>query len=230
MWANLKRAPLALLGPMLLLPAVQTAVAVHWQWHPAVSYPGLKALMIALPILIWLSLRRSRAQVWATTGLKRTNLRAGLLVGGLMAGVILAGYYAVFRPTIDPAPLLAKVRSLGLGEHYWAMSLVVSLWNSLFEEYYWRAFLVGELRLWTTSTAAVVAVAGAMFGLHHVFAMLSVFELPLVCLFAAGTALAGAVWAWMRLRGVSIFDCYLSHILADLAIMWIGYDLILRAR
>jgi len=69
-----------------------------------------------------------------------------------------------------------------------------------------------------------------MFGLHHVAAMMSLFDVQKLTLFVAGTMLAGGVWAWMRLRGQSIWDCYISHVMADMAIMWIGYDLILKAR
>ena len=65
-----------------------------------------------------------------------------------------------------------------------------------------------------------------MFGLHHVFAMLPLFPVGWVAVFTAGTMAAGAAWAWMRVRGWSIWDCYVSHILADLSIMWVGYELI----
>ena len=224
------RTPLALLGLLCLMPAVQTAVAIHCQWHPAITYPALKALMIVAPIVVWRRSRRSASEVRRRLGLKRTRGLAGLALGALMSAVILGGYYAVLRPAIDPAGVLAKARSMGLLEHYWTMALVIALGNSLFEEYYWRGFIVSELGAWTRSTTVVVAVAGGMFGLHHVFAMLALFELPLLALFVLGTMLAGGVWTWMRRQGRSILDCYISHVFADLAILWVGYDLIGRAR
>ena len=225
-----RRTPWALLGLVCLLPAIQTLVAVHLQWYPVITYPGLKLLMIAVPIVVWWRLGLSARQAADRAGWRRPNLLRGLAVGALMSGVILAGYYGVLRDRLDPEPILRKVESLGLLEAYWAMALVISLWNSLFEEYYWRAFIVGELRARALSTLAACAIAGGLFGLHHIFALASLFTWPLVCFFTFGTMVAGGVWSWMRCRGYSIWDCYVSHLLADLAIMWIGYDLILRAQ
>lgn len=225
-----RRVPWALLAAFALLPGVQTLVAVYWQWHAPVTYPALKAVMIAVPIVCWLALRRPRVEVFALTGLKRPNLAAGAALGTAMAGVILAGYYLVLRGRLDPHPLVAKVRSLGLLDYYWAMAAVVCLWNALFEEYYWRAFLVGEAMQHGLGLGALVALGGAFFGIHHVFALAPLFAWPLVASFTFGTMLAGATWTLMRCRGRSIWECYVGHILADAAIMWIGWDLIRQAR
>ena len=224
-----KRMPLVLLALVCLVPAVQTAVSVYWQWHTVITYPALKALMIAVPVVVWLTSGRTRAEVKELVGWKRTSFRPGLAVGGLSAGVILTGYYVLFRPMIDPTPVADKVRSLGVLRYYWAMALVIALWNSLYEEYYWRGFILGEFRAWTQKLWAPCVIGGALFGIHHIFAVLPVFRLPLVAMCVLGTMVAGGVWSWMRLRGLSILDCYLSHVLANLSIMWIGYDLIVRA-
>ncbi len=221
--------PLALLALVCVLPAVQTAVSVYWQWHTVITYPALKLLMIAVPVVVWLASGRTRGEVKELVGWKRTNFLPGLVVGGLMAGVILAAYYVIFRSVLDPTPVGEKVRSLGVLGYYWVMALVIALWNSLYEEYYWRAFILGEFRAWTKAVWVPCIIGGALFGIHHVFALLPVFELPVMAMCVLGTMVAGGVWSWMRLRGDSILDCYLSHALANLAIMWIGYDLVLRA-
>ena len=65
---------------------------------------------------------------------------------------------------------------------------------------------------------------------HHIFAMVSLFDWPIVVLCVLATVAAGLVWSRMRLLGYSIWDCYISHVFADLAVMWIGYDLILRVQ
>jgi len=224
-----RKLPLAVLAAACLLQAAQTAVAVHWQIAPAVTYPALKLLMIAVPLLAWRWTRRGRREVALLAGLKRTNLLAGLATGLLAAGVILGGYYLVLAGRIDAGGLVAKARSLGLLERYWLMALGISLGNALFEEYYWRAFIFGELSDRLASPAAVAAVGGALFGLHHVFAMGSLFPPAWVALFVLGTMVAGAVWSAMRSAGVAIWDCYLSHVMADLAIMWVGWDMISKA-
>ncbi len=224
---GISQLPLLLLAACCLLPAVQTLLAVYLQWHTAISYSVLKAVMIAIPIVIWWRRRDMSLRDWL--GWKRPSLRGSVGVGVLMAGVILGGYYVGFRNLLDPAPVAAKVRALGLIEYYWAMTVVVSLWNSLLEEYYWRVFLFGEFRRYLPGKLAVCLLGGFLFGLHHIFALLPLFDWPMVALFTVGTMAAGAVWSWMRVRGRSIVDCYISHLMADVAIMWIGYDLIMRA-
>lgn len=221
--------PLLILAALCLLPAFQTAVSVHFQWHTAITYPALKILMVAIPIAAWLMSRLPASEALDLLGWKRTNLLPGAAVGVLMGGCVLAGYYALLRPMIDPPALAEKVRSLGLGGHYWAMAVFISLLHSLFEEYYWRGFILVQLRTRLRGTAALCVVGGVLFGLHHIFALLWLPGLPLVALCVAGTMAAGAVWCWMRLRGRSILDCYVSHVLADLSIFWIGYDLIQKA-
>ena len=213
-----------------LLPAVQTGVSVHWRWHTTITYTVFKVLMAAGPILVWLILGYRGSAIKEAVGLKGSNMLVGLGVGIAMAGVILGGYYGVLRERIDPQPLLAQVKALGIFEGYWIMAVFISLIHSLFEEYYWRGFILSGLGGWVDKTWILVLISGGIFGIHHIFAMLELFPLMWVSLCVAGTVLAGVIWSWMRVRGKSIWDCYVSHVLADLAVMWIGYDLILRAQ
>ncbi len=224
-----KKLPLYVLAVLFLLPGIRTSLAVQLEILPEVLYPLFQLVMIAAPIVIWWGRGLSRREAFGLAGAKRTSGLPGLIIGAIMAGGIITGYYAVLVPIIDPAAILAKVQSLGLLKWYWLMAVVMSLWNSLYEEYYWRAFLVSELGRWTTSTMAICVVTGSLFGLHHLSVLSQLFEMPLAVVFTFGTVAAGAVWAWMRRRGYSIWDCYISHILADLAIFWIGYDLIHKA-
>lgn len=225
----IKTKSLLLLAMLCLLPAFQTAVSIYRQWHTAVTYPVLKVIMIVIPVIVWLKSRRGRINIQERLGLKRTNTLPGLWVGALMSGVILGSYYAVLRPMIDPSLLLVKIRSLGLLEHYWVMALTFSLWNSLFEEYYWRGFIISELQEWPLTMPTLCVLGGVLFGLHHLFVVLPLFEWQLALLCMIAVMAAGGLWSWMRLRGYSILDCFLSHFLADISIMWVGYDLFRKA-
>ena len=227
---DVHRVPLLLVGVFCLLPAIQIAVSVHLEWQTMITYPVFKVLMVAGPILVWLGLGYSGAEIKQAVGLKRSNMLGGLGVGVLMAGVIVGGYYLVLRGEIDPGPMLAKVESLGILKYYWVMAVFISAVHSLFEEYYWRGFILSGLKGWVGKTWILVLISGAIFGIHHIFAMLELFPLAWVILCVAGTVVAGVIWSWMRVRGKSIWDCHISHVLADLAVMWIGYDLILRAQ
>ena len=230
MGRDIKKVPLLLVLGFGLLPAIQTAVSVHLEWQTKITYPVFKVLMVVGPILVWLGLGYKGSQIKQAVGLKRSNMLNGLGLGVLMAGVIVGGYYLLLRQKIDPGPMLAKVESLGLLKYYWIMAVFISAVHSLFEEYYWRGFVLSGLGSWLNKTWILVLISGAIFGIHHIFAMLALFPLMWVAVCVAGTVVGGMIWSWMRVRGKSIWDCYISHVFADLAVMWIGYDLILRAQ
>ncbi len=225
-----KRMPVWLLVAMCLLPATQALVAEFLHYHPVWTYPILKGMMIAVPVAVWRARHWSLRSVGAALGVKKARWRWGLFVGAMMSGTILGGYYLFFFRRLDGGPLMAEIESVGFGPwHFILMAMLISLWNSLFEEYYWRGFILSELRTWIPKSATVWCVGAGAFGLHHIFALAPLFSWPHVILFTAGTMVGGGVWTWMRLRGDSLIDCYVSHIMADLSIMWIGWDLLTSA-
>jgi len=197
--------------------------------YPAVTYPLMKVVMIILPLAIWRGRRLAVRDVAARIGLARPRLLRGVGIGLAMAAIIVGGYVLLLRGRVDGAGIARKTTSLGLREYYWAMAVVISLANAAFEEYYWRGFLLSELRPWTGWSWRLTVLAGALFGVHHVFALAPLLAWPLAAGCTAITMVAGGVWAWMRVRGWSLVDCYLSHVLADLAIMGVGWDLLQQA-
>jgi membrane protease YdiL (CAAX protease family) len=41
-----------------------------------------------------------------------------------------------------------------------------------------------------------------------------------------GIAIGGAAWAWVYDRSKSLYGPWLSHLIVDAAIFWIGFDLV----
>ncbi len=228
-----RKLPLALLVACALLPATQTLVSVHLEWFTAITHPAFKALMIALPLVIWRWSRRGRKEVLKQVGWQRTTLLPGVLTGAGLSALVLAAYYFVLPNMIDFGPvaqeLAGKLDSLGMRQYYWLMAVVVSVMNASLEEYYWRAFLLGEFFERIPSRLLACVLCGGLFGLHHVFALLCVGSAGLVALGAGATIVAALVWGYLRVKGYSIFDCYLSHLMVDFAVFWVGYDMIRSA-
>jgi membrane protease YdiL (CAAX protease family) len=219
--------PLFLLALIALLPAIQTCVSVWLEIAPAVTYPLLKVLMIVVPLACWRYWKRDRRQVAEIVGLKRTRCLAGAALGLAMGGAILGLSRLVDVGTlIDASMIRAKMDKLGIIEHYWTMAVFISLMNSLFEEYYWRGFLVGELQRVTRSATLVCAAGGVFFGIHHVFALIWIGQPLLITAAVLGTVIAGFAWTFMRTRGISIVDCWVSHIIADMAVFFVGYEIL----
>jgi membrane protease YdiL (CAAX protease family) len=158
---NSRRLPLPLLAACCLLPAAQTLLSVYLEIWPFITYPLLKAMILATPVVVWLTFRRPRGVLLADLGVKRTNLLRGLASGVFLGGAILLAYYTFMAPMVNPAPIAAKAKSLGILEHYWLMAGFISFWNSLVEEYYWRAFLFDQLRGYTSRKLWLVLLSGA---------------------------------------------------------------------
>ena len=221
--------PLLVLAACFLLQAAQTFIAVHAQWMSFVTYPALKMLMVLVPIVVWRAYRRSRREVAERIGWKRPNVWIGLATGAFTMAVIFGAYYGKYRAELDPQFLVDKLTELKIIDYYWALALIVVFGNSFLEEYFWRGFLLSELRGWVGNAAAVALIGAVMFGLHHVFAIVTLADGPKVMVGAVGTMAGGLIWSWMRVKGVSLIDCYISHILADVAVMWVGWDMLQRA-
>ena len=217
-----------LLAALCLYPALVSLVAVHLEIATAVTYPLGKVIMLALPILVWRASGKRWRQMLDAAGVKRTNGAPGLISGAALAAIILGGYFAFFRKEMDAQAIADKVTSLGLKDYYWAMAIFVSLSNSFMEEYYWRAFVHEQLSAHIRRRALLCAANGLLFGMHHVFVLTTFVPVAAALPMALGTSVAGTVWSWLRARGYSIFDCYISHLIADVAVMWAGWDMISR--
>lgn len=224
---NKRVCPYYLILLLGLLPGMQTFVAVHMEWCPEITYPLLKGVMILLPIIVLKKMGRSREEILVEIGMKRTWCISGLAVGGAMA-IAIIGLCTLtgIHKTIDSKFLTDKLQNLEITEYYWHMAVVLSLGNSLFEEYYWRGFLVGLLNGRTGNRILICLLGGLFFGIHHIFATLWIGNLLLTMVAVSATIIAGGIWTLMRVRGVSNIDCWVSHIMADLAVFYIGYQIL----
>jgi membrane protease YdiL (CAAX protease family) len=190
----------------------------------------VKTVQFALPIVwVWLVQKARPALRWP--GMRGVGM--GLAFGAAVSCAMFALYWGVLRgsdlvATATPA-IRAKVTGAGLNSlaAYVAVGVFYSLLHSLLEEYYWRWFVYGQLRRWTSLlTANVVSSLGFM--AHHVLVLGFYFKFdnPATYVLASCIAIGGAVWAWLYQRSGSLLGTWLSHLLIDAAIFTIGYDLV----
>ena len=125
----------------------------------------------------------------------------------------------------------ARVEAFGVTTPftYLLMAVGFSVVHAFLEEHYWRWFVFGELRGMFGGTAGI-ALSSIAFMSHHVI-VLGVFMgpgsfWPMTPWLSLGVAGAGAFWAWLYHRSGGLAGPWLSHMLVDLAIFAIGYDLI----
>jgi membrane protease YdiL (CAAX protease family) len=153
-----------------------------------------------------------------------------LALGVAIAGFIVVAYMALGTLLIDPKTIQAMGANTGLGQKstyimgaiYWVTV------NSVLEEYVWRWFVVEKLEDIFPGKVAIVASALG-FTFHHIVAM-QIFLSPfVVVLAAAGIFIGGAVWSWCYIRYRSIWPCYVSHAIVDVAVFAVGYHLFFLA-
>jgi membrane protease YdiL (CAAX protease family) len=165
----------------------------------------------------------------------RAGLLPGLAFGMLVMAAMLVLYHGFLKPRgFFDGPgeqVRAKIIDLGLDSTgvYIATGVFYAICHSFLEEYYWRWFVYGRLRL-HVSTWNAVLISSAGFMAHHIILLATYFgwTSPATYVFSFGVAIGGAVWAWIYERSGSLYGPWLSHCLVDAAIFVVGYDLAYR--
>jgi membrane protease YdiL (CAAX protease family) len=198
-----------------------------------IGYAATKLVQLLLPI-IWL-LRNDPAR-FSRVRLSWRGAAGGLLFGLLTLAVILGAYYFFYRggPVFDGVAEVGRGKVRGFGADsvlgFILLGGGISVVHSLFEEYYWRWFGFSELRQ-RVSLLPALLISSLAFAAHHVLVLWVYFPnywWSAIIPFAAGTALGGAIWAWWYEKSGSLAGAWIAHILADVALMMVGYDLLFR--
>ncbi len=195
-----------------------------------VAYFASKVVQFAFPLFWVFAVQRRRVRP------ARPDVQSmipGLAFGVLAALLGLLAYFGYFKtsPSLQRAPELigGKVNDMGLTtpEVYFAFAVFLSLPHSLLEEYYWRWFVFGELRR-VMATSGAIVLSSVAFMAHHVIVIHQFLHGSWVVtlFFSLCVALGGGVWAWLYHRYRSLYGPWISHLLVDCGIMYIGYDLI----
>ena len=192
------------------------------------TYTLVKLYTVAWPVLATAFVLREP--------IPRPDLRAarhwravplGLLFGGLVFGATLALSASPLGDSLAgfAEQVRLKVGQLGVLEHYLAFSLFLAFVHSAIEEYYWRWFVYGTLkRLCSRRPAAVLA--SLAFASHHMVILSQYFSAIWTVALSLMVAVGGYVWCLMVERQRTLMGAWLSHVLVDLAILWVGYRLL----
>lgn len=230
---TIRRVEPAVLVVACLLPTFVTLTYFVWAaGSPAgvqqAVYGAAKVVQFLLPV-VWVGAvcrERLAWPVWNTRGLA-LGIAFGLLVSaalwvlylGLAGTTLLNSALEPIREKISEIGVVSPHRFLALGVFY-------ALIHSLLEEYYWRWFVFGRLRLHTKLTAAIV-ISSVAFAAHHVVVLWAYFahQPVFALLLAACVAIGGVFWSWLYDRSKSIYSTWFSHLFVDAAIFAVGYDI-----
>lgn len=221
--AVLPAAVVPLLGALLYFQLLSGTAWVQ------VMYLGTKVFTVVWPALALALIIGVRP--WLPKPAWRRGLRAvplGLLTGGaiVMAMVLVlqtplaAGWLEVATPAVRE-----KVAAFGIGGHFWVYAVAFSVVHAGIEEYYWRWFLYGTLRLrlpppWAHALAALA------FAAHHVVVAGTFFGPAMGVLLGLCVAVGGLLWSVMLARQGTLAGAWSSHILVDLGLAYVGYGML----
>jgi len=229
--ARTHRAAIALL---LLVPAPTLGVLCAMFWMPdtllgKALYQLAKLWILALPILWLILVQRVRPRLprWSWQGIP-----AALITGILTLLTIIGAWELFASRMVNVSIFREKMQDIGLSTplRYLAFAAALTLLNALLEEYVWRWFVYSKWHQVLHRSAGAVAIPGAIvlaglcFTLHHTIAMSLYFDWRINALASLGVFTGGVTWSILYLRYKNIYAGYLSHIFADVALFYVGYQ------
>lgn len=227
----LRRAPLrwALLVPALVVPFVLSFF--YFVLFPGTAFGNAfytvhKIFLVAWPLLaVPLILREPMVD---RTRPKRhlASLLPGILFGALVVGLLFLLLHASPLAAVFEANqgrIAQRIHDLGVAGNFLAFALFLSFIHAAMEEFYWRWFAFGQAkRLMPKGAAHLVAAVG--FASHHVVVLSQFFPIGWALALGACVAVGGAFWSWQADRYNSLIGPWLSHMLIDLGLMWVGWE------
>ena len=158
--------------------------------------------------------------------------RDGLIVGGisgLIMSIIIIVMWLLFGDTLDTDSMISELETTGLTEFrmYLAGMFYWIFLNSLLEEYVFRWFVTTKSIELLGSEIGALILSAILFTLHHVIALhffgFIWWQTVMACF---GLLSAAAFWSWLYVRYRSVWVCWFSHAICDVAVFGIGYLII----
>ena len=147
------------------------------------------------------------------------------IVSGILIFLAVGIIFLIFGDTLDVDLMKQEIGGTGLlnphifvlGVFYWITV------NSLVEEFVFRQFIGDRILEFTGRESVTVLLSAAIFTLHHTVLLGYYFEPWQNVISSIGIFIAGAIWSLLWLRHRSLFVCWISHAIADVAVIGIAY-------
>ena len=163
---------------------------------------------------------------------KKSPSKDGLKMGlatGLVMSIIILITWLIFESTLEIDQMTATLQSNGLSNiNLYILGMIYWIFlNSLLEEYVFRWFVTTKSIIILGNNNAGIIFSASLFTLHHAIALhLFGFLWWQTAIASFGLLSAAAIWSWLYIRYRSIWVCWLSHAICDVAVFGIGYTIL----
>lgn len=196
-------------------------------------YGGIKCFLLIWPFLAVALILREPMRDRRPGKRHREGFLLGTVFGLLVTGTMLFLVKATpLSALVDEngANIATRVEGMGFGgvsmaDHYLLFALFISVLHAALEEYFWRWFVFGQLRQLMPLPAAY-SLAAIGFASHHIVVLSQFFPLGWAIFLGLCVGAGGAAWSWIYQRTRSLPGIWFSHMIIDLGIMWIGWEVL----
>ncbi len=195
-------------------------------------YVAIKIFLLVWPLVATLAILRQpfsfRLPSTFTRQPQSRSWPMGIIFGVATCAVLFGLLEIPFFANLIEAsyPNIAeKCAGMGVADHFIWFALFVSILHAGLEEYYWRGFVFGQLRrICSMPTAIIIAALG--FTSHHVVILSQFFPLGWAFAFGACVGIGGAVWSLLYWQSGRLWGAWISHMIVDFGLMYIGWKAI----
>ena len=147
------------------------------------------------------------------------------IVSGILIFLAVGIIFLIFGDTLDVDLMKQEIGGTGLlNPHIFFLGVIYWITiNSLVEEFVFRQFIGDRILEFTGRESVTVLLSAAIFTLHHTVLLGYYFEPWQNVISSIGIFIAGAIWSLLWLRHRSLFLCWISHAIADVAVFGIAY-------
>ncbi|MDO4721098.1 MAG: CPBP family intramembrane metalloprotease [Peptostreptococcaceae bacterium] len=151
------------------------------------------------------------------------ELKYSILVGVFSFAVVTAAYL-LLRSFIDLPGIVSDLegKSKVTADNFLLAGAYITFINSFLEEIFFRGFLFLNLYEKGRKKTAWIY-SSLMFALYHISIFKSWFSPGILMTAVAGLVFAGLLFNYMNRRTRTVFNSWLAHMMADAAIIWIGW-------
>ena len=180
---------------------------------------------LALPMLFFAFWREEWSEFKALFRFHKKGLLISLLLGIVIFGVILGGYFAL-RGVIDFSGVTPSLTS-GMGitaDNFVWVAIYISIMNSFLEEFFFRGFGFITLKKYVSVKFAYFF-SPVLFAVYHVGMLVGMFHPAVLALLMFGLIVGGLIFNALNDKLGNIYPSWFVHMAANFAINTIGFIL-----